>query len=117
MAHDRKSPKLYLQDIKESIIILEGYIVDKTLEDFGSDIGLQDKVTRRMEIIGEAARHVPDELREQAPQIPWTLITDMRNVLIHEYFGINLNRIWEVVRGPKLKELKVNVEKLLEKQE
>lgn len=76
-------------------------------------MGLQDKVIRRVEIIGEAAKYVTEEMRQSAPEIPWTLITDMRNVLIHEYFGIDLNRVWTVIQGTKLKELKVSVEKLL----
>ncbi len=113
MVHSRKSPKLYLQDIHESITILEGYIANKNSEDFETDIGFQDKVIRRMEIIGEAAKYIPDELRKQTANIPWVLITDMRNVLVHEYFGINLHRIWEVASGPKLKDLKLGVEKLL----
>lgn len=115
MSRNNKSAGLYLRDIAECINILEGYIVDKTWEDFESDIGLQDKVMRRMEIIGEAAKYVPEEMRQSEPQIPWTLITDMRNVLIHEYFGINLNRIWAVVQGSKLQELKAGVVRLLQK--
>jgi uncharacterized protein with HEPN domain len=113
MKHDRKSPKLYLNDIRESIELIEIYTIDKTIEDFSSDIGLQDKVIRRMEIIGEAAKYIPEELRASTPEIPWVLITDMRNVLTHEYFGINLSRIWEVVTGSKLQTLKVSVERLL----
>jgi uncharacterized protein with HEPN domain len=115
MSRDNKSPELYLKDILESINILQGYIQGMTWQDFDSDVGLQDKVIRRMEVIGEAAKYISEELRERTPDIPWTLITDLRNVLIHEYFGINLHRLWDVASGPKLKELKKNVEKLLEK--
>ena len=113
MSRERKLPKVYLQDILDSVKILESYIGAKTWEDFASDVGLQDKIIRRLEIIGEAAKYVPEDLREQTPEIPWILITDMRNVLIHEYFGIDLFRIWEVAAGPKLKELKSGVGKLL----
>ena len=108
-----KSPRLYLQDIAESIGLIEEYISGNTREDFEADIGLQDKIIRRMEIIGEAAKYIPEDLRVKTPKIPWTLVTDMRNVLIHEYFGIDLSRIWSVVSGPKLQDLKTGVEKLL----
>jgi uncharacterized protein with HEPN domain len=113
MNRNAKSPELYLKDIQESIKIILGYVAGKTAEDFSLDIGLQDKIIRRIEIIGEAAKYVPEELRLKTPQIPWTIITDMRNVLIHEYFGVDLFRIWDVVNGPRLRELNDGVEKLL----
>ena len=113
MNRNYKSAKLYLQDILESIGILEDYVAGKTWEDFNSDVGLQDKVIRRVEIIGEAAKYVTEEMRQSAPEIPWVLITDMRNVLIHEYFGVDLSRIWDVVNGPRLQELNDGVEMLL----
>jgi len=114
MNHRNKSPELYLRDIFESVDIILGYTAGKVWEDFENDIGLQDKIIRRIEIIGEAAKYVPQDLRLKTPQIPWTVITDMRNVLIHEYFGIELRRIWDLATGPKLQELKQGVEMLLE---
>lgn len=113
MGRDDKSSKLYLADIFESINIIQEYINGKTAEDFIKDIGLQDKVIRRIEIIGEAAKYVSKELRDKTLEIPWALITDMRNVMIHEYFGIDMRRVWSVVNGVKLKELKSGVERLL----
>lgn len=59
---------------------------------------VQDAVMRRLEIIGEAAKHVPEEVRKAYPHVPWKTIVGLRDVLIHEYFGVQTERIWKVIQ-------------------
>ena len=58
---------------------------------------MQNAVIRRLEIIGEAVKQIPDSIRNKYPAVPWKNIAGMRDVLIHEYFGVNLDRTWKVV--------------------
>lgn len=69
-----------------------------TLQDFLGDQQVIDAVLRNLEVIGEAARHVPEPIRQRYEDIPWAQITGMRNVLAHEYFGVRLPLIWRTVR-------------------
>ena len=66
---------------------------------FEADRKTQDAVIRNLEIIGEAARIVPDEVRDKAAEIQWNKIIALRNILIHEYFGVNLNILWDVIQN------------------
>ncbi len=79
--------------------------------EFYEDSIVQDAVLRRLEIIGEAVKNVPDDFRAKYPDVPWRQIAGMRDVLIHAYFGVNLRRVWKVVKedlpGLKLKILKI----------
>jgi len=59
---------------------------------------IQDAVFRRLEIIGEAVKNLPQEFIDKYPEIPWKKIAGIRNILIHEYFGVNLERTWKVVK-------------------
>jgi uncharacterized protein with HEPN domain len=69
-----------------------------SFEDFQEDEKTIDSVLRNLEIIGEAARHVPIEIRAKYPQIPWAEMLTMRNIVIHEYHGVNLSIIWQTVK-------------------
>jgi uncharacterized protein with HEPN domain len=100
----KKDPLVYIDDIRDSIEAVKRYMVSLTKEDFFNSTEKQDAVYRRLELIGEAANRLPDEFRGQYPRIPWDKIVGMRNVLIHEYDSIDLDRVWETIQKdiPKL---------------
>ena len=94
----KKDPLVYIDDIRDSIEAVKRYTAGLTKEAFFNSTEKQDAVYRRLELIGEAANRVPDEFRSQYPQIPWNKIIGMRNVLIHEYDSIDLDRVWETIQ-------------------
>ena len=75
------------------------YTHQKHYEDFMLDSLLQDAVIRNIEIIGEAAKKVTDDVQAKYPEVPWKTISAMRNRLIHDYFGVNLDIVWEVIQS------------------
>jgi len=87
---------LYLADIVEAIGKASAYLEGVTREDFGDDEMRQDAVIRQLMVIGEAASAVSDDLRANSPAIPWRLIRGMRNTLVHEYFGVDLDIVYNV---------------------
>ena len=84
---------LYLDDISESIQKIEKYIQGLTEEQFSRNTETQDAVLRRLAIIGEAVKHLPDDLKEKHKKIPWKQIIGARDIFVHEYFGIKMERI------------------------
>ena len=99
-----KDAAVFLQHIRDAIARIEVYTAAGRRA-FLSDTMVQDAVIRNLEVIGEAVRNLPLDLRRQHPTIPWRSITALRNVLIHEYFGVDLEIVWRVVerRLPSLK--------------
>ncbi|MCH8024418.1 MAG: DUF86 domain-containing protein [Candidatus Marinimicrobia bacterium] len=90
--------RVYLQDIWESILAAEEYTRGLTKEEFLNNRQVQDAVIRRLEVIGEAVKYLSGEFKSKYPEIAWAKIAGLRDVLIHQYFGINLKRVWEVVK-------------------
>jgi uncharacterized protein with HEPN domain len=94
----KRNLKLYLQDIWESTLAIEEYTQNLAEDEFYSNRQVQDAIIRRLEIIGEAVKNVDDDFRNKYPQIPWKKIAGMRDIITHEYFGIKLERVWDVLR-------------------
>jgi len=102
---------LYIEDILESILKIEEYTSNVTEQAFSSNTQLQDAVIRRLEIMGEAVKNIPEQFRTRYPDIPWKEIAGMRDVVIHSYFGIDMRRVWKVVKED-FPVLKTNLEKV-----
>lgn len=108
----KRDYKVYLDDIAESIEKIEEYTQGKSWSDFSNDTELQDAVLRRLEIIGEAVKHIPDEVKGKYPEVEWKKVAGARNIFAHEYFGVKLERVWDTIVND-LSLLKQQAEKLL----
>lgn len=86
-----------IHDMLKSIMQIEQVVAQTDFDGFQNNFIFSNSVIRDLEIIGEAARHIPQDILFLYPQIPWLDIRDMRNVLIHEYFGVNLRVVWDTV--------------------
>ncbi len=97
----------FLSHILQSIDLIERYTEGRTENDFLASVELQDRVIRRIEIIGEAVKNLPEDLRAGHSEIKWREIAGMRDVLIHRYFEVDLELTWQVVQRdlPRLKEV------------
>lgn len=105
---------LYLEDILDSIVNILKYTKNSSYNQFLKDRKTVDAVVRNFEIIGEATRQLPKELKEKHQQIEWKSMIDFRNVVVHEYFAIDLEIMWDIIKT-KLPELKLKIKKLLAK--
>lgn len=110
----KRDANVYFEDILESIERIEEYTANKTKEDFIKDIQLQDAVIRRFAVIGEAIKNIPQEVKDQNPEIHWREIAAMRNILVHEYFGVALHRVWSTIKED-LPDLKNKIKNISEK--
>jgi uncharacterized protein with HEPN domain len=109
----KRDPCLFFGDILEAIERIEEYTANYEFEDFVRDRKTVDAVLRNLEVMGEAARYVPEEIKERHADVPWKRIIGLRNVVIHHYFGVDLNIVWTIVRL-QLPDLKKSVEKIVE---
>ena len=101
-----KDPHLYLVHIIECIDAIAGYVADLDKASFSHDTKTQDAVERRIAIIGEAVKNVPQPIRAAHPDIPWRRMAGMRDKLIHDYLGVDIDLVWSVSQSllPPLRE-------------
>jgi uncharacterized protein with HEPN domain len=97
--------KVYIQDILEAIKKIENYTHDLDYNDFKKSDLTVDGVVRNLEIIGEAAKNIPTEIKIKYKNIEWKKIMGLRDILIHEYFGVDLVILWDIIQN-KLPSLK-----------
>jgi uncharacterized protein with HEPN domain len=94
---DRK-PAVIIEDILKCIEHIQLYSSNLSFEKFSSNFMVVEACLYNIQIIGEAVSHLPEAVKKDNPKIPWTLIKGIRNRLIHEYFGTDLQVIWEVIK-------------------
>jgi uncharacterized protein with HEPN domain len=96
---------LYLSDILKAFEAIEHFVEDQSFEDFEKDDKTSSAVVRKFEIIGEAAKQVPEIVRQKYPAVPWKEMAGMRDKLIHFYFGVNYDLLWQTIvnRIPQIK--------------
>ena len=92
----KKDPRIFLEHILQCIELIEEYVEGTTKSQFLESVQLQDSVVRRIEIMGEAVKNIPKQVKDKYPDIAWKEIAGMRDILIHEYFGIDLGLTWKV---------------------
>ncbi|HUV79902.1 MAG TPA: DUF86 domain-containing protein [Candidatus Bathyarchaeia archaeon] len=103
----------YIQDILEALGEVDDFTTGMQFEDFVKDKKTINAVVRSLEVIGEATKKIPDGFREKYSKIPWKRMAGMRDKLIHEYFGIDLEIVWEVINND-LPPIKPLIQKVLE---
>lgn len=102
----------FLNDIFNECIYLISRTQNLNYEEFIKNEDLKKAFTRSLEVIGEAVKHIPQNIRKKYPQIPWKTIAGMRDKVIHEYFGVNYERIWTTVKK-NIPLLKPQIEKII----
>ncbi len=111
---EERDPKFFLMHILESIAEIEKSTENISKDEFFDTIQIQDAVVRRLEIIGEAVKNLPISFKNQYPKTPWKKIAGLRDVLIHEYFGVDINLVWKIV-NKNIPKFKKQISELLEK--
>lgn len=102
----------FLGDIQESISRIEIYVAGLSDVAFMADFKTQDAVLRNLEIMGEATKNLSEGFRIKYPDIPWKSISGVRDRLIHHYFGVNLDIVWDIIKN-ELPRLKSQVDEIM----
>lgn len=112
----KRDVKIYLKDILEAINAIEKFVEGLDFEEFKKDDKTSSAVIRKFEIIGEATRNIPKNFRNKYSQIPWKEMVGFRDKLIHFYFGIKYELVWEAIKKD-LPELKSMIQNIMESEE
>jgi uncharacterized protein with HEPN domain len=106
----------YLQDILDATADIEDFVANMTYNQFIKDRKTLNAVVRSIEVIGEAAKNIPEPMRAKYPELPWKQIAGMRDKLIHAYFGVDTETLWKAVKD-NIPPLKASIQKMQKEQE
>lgn len=112
----KKDSSIFLEHILGSIEKIEAFSKNLSKEDLSKSELNQYAIIRAIEVIGEAAKNLPDSLKNKYSRIPWKEIVGTRDKIIHHYFGVDLDVIWDIIKGD-LPTLKKEIKKILEEKE
>ena len=93
----KRADREFLSDIREALERISAYVTGMAYEAFVRDTKTQDAVIRNLEILGEATKNLSEQLRADYPSVPWKSMAGARDRLIHHYFGVNLDIVWQIV--------------------
>jgi uncharacterized protein with HEPN domain len=105
----------YLHDILDSVDEIGDFIKGMSLDEFAGDKKTINAVLRSIEVMGEASRKIPEEIRLRYPQVPWRKMTGMRDKLIHEYHGVDIETVWQTL-GEDIPPLKEKIQEVIDKE-
>ena len=115
MSKDKRDYILFLEDILNSIEKLEKYTKDLDFKAFSKNEMVIDAVTRNLEVMGEAVKNVPLDVQKKYPEVEWKEAKGFRNILIHDYFGIDLESVWDTINDD-IPLLKKHISKVLKEE-
>lgn len=107
-----RNPRLYLEDIQQSCAKVLRYTAGLSFEQFKQDDRTYDAVLRNLEIIGEAAKNVPDEFRQRFSFVEWRKISGFRDIVAHQYFSVSDSIAWDIIQN-KIPELSSQIAQIL----
>jgi uncharacterized protein with HEPN domain len=107
-----RNPRLYLEDIQQSCAKVLRFTAGLSFEQFKQDDRTYDAVLRNLEIIGEAAKNVPDEIRQRFSFVEWRKISGFRDLAAHQYFSISDSIAWDIIQN-KIPELSAQITQIL----
>ena len=111
----KKEPLIFIQHILENIQNIESFSESFSENEFTKDKLRQNAIIKSIETIGEASKNIPDSFRKKYSKVPWKKIAGLRDIIVHAYFGIDLNIVWEIIKND-IPKLKIQIEKILEKE-
>lgn len=104
--------RVFLEDVIEAIRNIRSYTDGLSLQAFAADAKTFDAVVRNLEIVGEAAKQIPEDIRALSPEVEWRRFARLRDILIHHYFGVDRQIVWDIIQN-KLGPLEQATERLL----
>jgi len=108
-----RDQRLYVKDIWDALESIEKFVQGMSFEEFEEDDKTVSAVLRKFEIIGEATKQIPEEIKKEFPQIPWKEMAGMRDRLIHFYFGVDCQLVWKTIKE-RIPLVKVHIINILE---